>query len=119
MASAEDDQQEASANGNNKGPTITVQHMGGKEGVASATEVKNFRLTPASTGLSDFRSASPASGLYLALPSKNSAQGGHRRSLSATSLFNENGVSSGLADEKLLIKQVPLHRTRISLTSSV
>ena len=54
--------------------------------------------------LSVFRSASPSNSehnFYLALPSARS-QGG--RSLSAASLYNENGVPCPISDEKLLIK---------------
>lgn len=54
--------------------------------------------------LSVFRSASPSNSehnFYLALPSGRS-QGG--RSLSAASLYNENGVPCPISEEKLLIK---------------
>ena len=54
--------------------------------------------------LSVFRSASPSNSehnFYLALPSARS-QGG--RSLSAASLYNENGVPCPISEEKLLIK---------------
>ena len=55
--------------------------------------------------LSVFRSASPSNSehnFYLALPSQARSQGG--RSLSAASLYNENGVPCPISDEKLLIK---------------
>ena len=42
--------------------------------------------------------------LYLALPSASGKRSTGGRSLSAASLYNENGVGAGLTDEKLLIK---------------
>ena len=109
-------------------PTIRVQHSGGSnEGqkanedpgsaTASSTRSKvglqrpNNKRNPEQFSL--FRAASPittgsGSGtdqghLYLALPSASKRSTGGR-SLSAASLYNENGVASGLTDEKLLIK---------------
>ena len=112
-------------------PTIRVQHSGGSnEGQKANEDPQPGNTTTASTrskvGLqrpnnkrnpeqfSLFRAASPittgsGSGtdqgghLYLALPSASKRSTGGR-SLSAASLYNENGVTSGLTDEKLLIK---------------
>ena len=108
-------------------PTIRVQHSGGSnegqkanEDPGSATastrskvglQRPNNKRNPEQFSL--FRAASPittgsGSGtdqghLYLALPSASKRSTGGR-SLSAASLYNENGVASGLTDEKLLIK---------------
>ena len=101
-------------------PTIRVQHSGSKDNEDTGNTANNTSNTSRPKGLhrnkrnpeqfSVFRAASPVttstgtdSHLYLALPSASKrSQGG--RSLSAASLYGENGVSSGLTDEKLLIK---------------
>ena len=90
-------------------PTIKVQHTPLESRATSASSIsgKNKR----NDHLGVFRSASPVTGnnassnnennLFLALPNARSHGG---RSLSAASLYNENGVPCPLSDEKLLIK---------------
>jgi hypothetical protein len=90
-------------------PIIKVQHMEDQPPNHGGKAPLNRKKRNAEQ-LGVFRAASPvmtsaASGpndhtLYLALPSARS----NVRSLSSASLFNENGVHSGLTDEKLLLK---------------
>jgi len=126
-------------------PTIRVQHSGGSnEGQKANEDPQPGNTTTASTrskvGLqrpnnkrnpeqfSLFRAASPittgsGSGtdqgghLYLALPSASKRSTGGR-SLSAASLYNENGVTSGLTDEKLLIKSFEVLANAIGFKKS-
>lgn len=82
-------------------PSSAVSIVGGFHG-----QNKNKRTDH----LGVFRSASPVTtgsnandnNLFLALPTSARSHGG--RSLSAASLYNENGVPCPLSDEKLLIK---------------
>ena len=108
---------------NNK-PTIkVVQVQGPRDSEAeigtknSSKNSSNFPQQPRNKRndhLGLFRSASPVTtsslstnaadtNLFLALPAASRSHGG-RRSLSATSLCNENGATCFLSDEKLLIK---------------
>ncbi len=92
-------------------PTIKVQQATSGSAKEAANRLPGQASQRKSDHLGVFRSASPAlnptdnngSSLFLTLPSASSCRSRGGRSLSAASLFNENGANP-LTDEKLLIK---------------
>lgn len=90
-------------------PTIKVQCDEPSKSKPSSAGSAGVRRRNDHLGV--YRAASPlttasneGNNLFLTLPSAGSRSRQGQRSLSAASLFNENGATNPLSDEKLLIK---------------